>query len=205
MGNRKNIVVAAVLAMLTVGVNSASADSLNNLLQMDVKKSSVADTVDVTFFTTGESGNSVVTRKSNNRYVVLLPNISSSSSVAPSIGGVKDLITDIDVKHVNDGIGGYTKVTFGTTKPINIKTYMKKTNPLTQAQKDTKAIIAKNITATHVATKPAVSQTANSQSTAQKTVTHTTPIKPQVAQNKPNNTQKASAPTTPKIIPIELP
>lgn len=205
MGNRKNIVVAAVLAMLTVGVNSASADSLNNLLQMDVKKSSVADTVDVTFFTTGESGNSVVTRKSNNRYVVLLPNISSSSSVAPSIGGVKDLITDIDVKHVNDGIGGYTKVTFGTTKPINIKTYMKKTNPLTQAQKDTKAIIAKNITATHVVTKPAVSQTANPQSTAQKTVAHTTPIKPQVAQNKPNNTQKASAPTTPKIIPIELP
>ena len=104
MGNRKNIVVAAVLAMLIVGVNSASADSLNNLLQMDVKKSSVADTVDVIFFTTGESGNSVVTRKSNNRYVVLLPNISSSSSVAPSIGGVKDLITDIDVKHVNDGI-----------------------------------------------------------------------------------------------------
>ena len=205
MGNRKNIVVAAVLAMLTVGVNSASADSLNNLLQMDVKKSSVADTVDVTFFTTGESGNSVVTRKSNNRYVVLLPNISSSSSVAPSIGGVKDLITDVDVKHVNDGIGGYTKVTFGTTKPINIKTYMKKTNPLTQAQKDTKAIIAKNITAAHVATKPAVSQTANPQSTAQKTVAHTTPIKPQVVQNKPNNTQKASAPTTPKIIPIELP
>ena len=82
---------------------------------------------------------------------------------------------------------------------------MKKTNPLTQAQKDTKAIIAKNITATHVVTKPAVSQTANPQSTAQKTVAHTTPIKPQVAQNKPNNTQKASAPTTPKIIPIELP
>lgn len=206
MGNRKNIVVAAVLAMLTVGVNSANADSLNNLLQMDVKKSSVADTVDVTFFTTGDTGNSVVTRKSNNRYVVLLPNTSSSSSVAPSIGGVKDLITDIDVKHVNDGIGGYTKVTFGTTKPINIKTYMRKTNPLTQAQKDTKVIIAKNMTATPVATKPAVSQTAKPQATAQKPVAHTTtPVKPQVAQNKPNNTQKASAPTTPKIIPIELP
>lgn len=206
MGNKKNIVVAAVLAMLTVGINSANADSLNSLLQMDVKKSSVADTVDVTFYTTGNTGNSVVTRKSNNRYVVLLPNTSSSSSVAPSIGGVKDLITDIDVKHVNDGIGGYTKITFGTTKPINIKTYMKKTNPLTQAQKDTKAIIAKNISTTPVAIKPAVSQVAKPQPTAQKPVAHTPAAKPQAVQAKTNTTPtKASTPKITKVVPIELP
>ena len=142
--NKKNIVIAALLAMLSMGYNPADADSASSLLQMDVKKSSVENTVDVTFYTTGEQKNSVVTRKSNNRYVVLLPNVSSSASVAPSIGGVKDLITDIDVKHVNDGIGGYTKITFGTTKPISIKTHMKKTNPLTQAQKDSQAIIAKS-------------------------------------------------------------
>ena len=130
--------------MLFTSFNPAIADSLSNLLQMDVKKSSAADTVDVTFYTTGEASNSVVTRKANNRYVVLLPNTSSTASVTPSIGGVKDLITDVEVKHVNDGIGGYTKVTFGTTKPINIKTHMKKTNPLTQEQKDSQAIIAKN-------------------------------------------------------------
>ena len=143
MKNKKYIVIAAILAALSLGI-STNADTSSSLLQMDVQRASMADTVDVTFYTTGDLSNSVVTRKSNNRYVVLLPNIHSSSSVTPGIGGVKDLITDVEVKHVDDGIGGYTKVTFGTTKPINIKTHMKKTNPLTQAQKDYRAIIAKN-------------------------------------------------------------
>ena len=144
MGNKKHIVIAAVLAMLGSNIDVAMADSANSLLQMDVKKSSSVDSVDVTFYTTSPTPNSVVTRKSNNKYVVLLPNTDSSSSITPSLGGVKDLISNIEVKHINDGIGGYTKITFSTTKPINIKTYTKKTNPLTQAQKDYKNIIAKN-------------------------------------------------------------
>lgn len=194
--NKRNIIVAATLAMLFTSFNPAVADSLSNLLQMDVKKSSAADTVDVTFYTTGEASNSVVTRKANNRYVVLLPNTSSTASVAPSIGGVKDLITDVEVKHVNDGIGGYTKVTFGTTKPINIKTHMKKTNPLTQAQKDSQAIIAKN----NAVTKPATEQP-KAQATPKevaKTTTNNTQTKP-VTQA---TTQKTS---TPKVIPVSIP
>ena len=194
--NKRNIIVAATLAMLFTSFNPAIADSLSNLLQMDVKKSSAADTVDVTFYTTGEASNSVVTRKANNRYVVLLPNTSSTASVAPSIGGVKDLITDVEVKHVNDGIGGYTKVTFGTTKPINIKTHMKKTNPLTQAQKDSQAIIAKN----NAVTKPATEQP-KAQATPKevaKTTTNNIQTKP-VTQA---TTQKTS---TPKVIPVSIP
>ena len=187
--NKKNIIIAAVLAMFLTGFNPAIADSANSLLQMDVKKSSVENTVDVTFYTTGEQKNSVVTRKANNRYVVLLPNVSSSASVAPGIGGVKDLITDIDVKHVNDGIGGYTKVTFGTTKPINIKTHMKKTNPLTQAQKDSQAIIAKNNTP-----KPAAQQT------PAKPVANSTPAKTQTTNTQPTKTA-ASAPAKPSAAP----
>ena len=66
--------------------------------------------------------------------------------------GVRDLITDVDVKHVNDGMGGYTKVTFGTTKPINIKTHMAKTAPLSQEQKEARALVAKN---NAMASKPA--------------------------------------------------
>ena len=143
MKNKKNIIIAATLAILGISVNSAFADT-NNLIQMDIKRSSVTDTVDVTFYTTADSGNSVVTRKSSNRYVVLLPNTMSSSSATPNFGGVRDLITDVDVKHVNDGMGGYTKVTFGTTKPINIKTHMAKTAPLSQEQKEARALVAKN-------------------------------------------------------------
>ena len=71
--------------------SSVSIAGTNDLLKMDVKKSGSNDTVDVTFYTTGASTNSVVTRKSDNRYVVLLPNVAGSSSVTPNIGGVKDL------------------------------------------------------------------------------------------------------------------
>lgn len=209
MGKRKNIVVAAVLAMLVTGFSAANADSLNNLLQMDVKRASATDTVDVTFYTTNDSANSVVTRKSNNRYVVLLPNTSSSSSATPGIGGVKDLITNVEVKNVNDGMGGYTKVTFETVKPINIKTHMKKTNPLTQAQKDSKAIIAKNTT-------PAAAQSTKTQTTAQtKPAVQTKSAATTPAASKPATpaqpaAQKTSAPNKivnniPKIIPIEFP
>lgn len=197
--NKRNIIVAVTLAMLFTSFNPAIADSLSNLLQMDVKKSSAADTVDVTFYTTGEASNSVVTRKANNRYVVLLPNTSSTASVAPSIGGVKDLITDVEVKHVNDGIGGYTKVTFGTTKPINIKTHMKKTNPLTQEQKDSQAIIAKNNTVAKVAAEqPKAQATQSAPKETQKATANNTQTKPTVQAT----TQKTS---TPKVTPVSTP
>lgn len=144
MTNKKRIIITALAIALTTGFTSVRANNANSLLQMDVKKSSAVNTVDVTFYTTESMGNSVVTRKGNNRYVVLLPNVKGTSASTPGIGGVKDLITDVNIKNVDDGIGGYTKVTFTTTKPINIKTYVKKTSPLTQAQKDTKNIIAQN-------------------------------------------------------------
>lgn len=196
MISKKNIITVAIVASLMTGISTvAEANTTNNLLQMDVKRSSATDSVDVTFYTTGDSSNSIVSRKSNNRYVVLLPNVSGSSSVAPGIGGVKDLITDVNVKHVDDGIGGYMKVTFGTTKPINIKTYIKKTAPLTQAQKDYKALIAQNNIkpATQTAQqpkKPATPQPAVNKQPAQKA----TP-KP-VAQTKPANNAKTNNNTT---------
>ena len=69
---KKNIIITAILAALCLGFNIANAQSSNSLTQMDIKKSSASDTVDVTFYTTGENSNSVVSRKANNRYVVLL-------------------------------------------------------------------------------------------------------------------------------------
>lgn len=143
MINRK-FIVTTVLSVLLIGANVVFADSSNDLLRMDVKRSSAQDAVDVTFYTTGGATNSVVTRKSGNSYVVLLPNVSGSQSVVPSLGGVKDLVSDVTVKKVDDGIGGYTKITFNTVKPVKIQTYTKKTAPLTQAQQDYKAFIAQN-------------------------------------------------------------
>lgn len=191
MKSRRNIIIAAAIALLGTGFNAAFAE-MNNLIQMDVKRSSVADTVDVTFYTTLDSANSVATRKSSNRYVVLLPNTASTASVAPSFGAVKDLITDIDVKHVNDGMGGYTKVTFGTTKPINIKTHMAKTAPLSQAQKDARALIARN----------------NIQNTEPKPAVNSHPAKQSAQVPKQVAQVKQEAPKTsilPKIINVDFP
>ena len=209
MISKKNIITVAIVASLMTGISAvAEANTTNNLLQMDVKRSSATDSVDVTFYTTGDSSNSIVSRKSNNRYVVLLPNVSGSSSVAPGIGGVKDLITDVDVKHVDDGIGGYMKVTFGTTKPINIKTYIKKTAPLTQAQKDYKALIAQNNIkpATQTAQqhkKPATPQPAVNKQPAQKATPQ--PVSQTKSANNAktnNNTTKTTQKTETKAITL---
>ena len=139
----KKLLVTTVLSVVLIAGNTAFADS-SDLLRMDVKKASSEDTVDVTFYTTGAPTNTVVTRKSGNTYVVLLPNVAGNQSIVPSLGGVKDLVSDVSVKNVDDGIGGYTKVTFNTTKPVKIQTYTKKTAPLTKAQQDYKNLIAQN-------------------------------------------------------------
>lgn len=142
MINRK-FLVTTVLSVVLIAGSAAMADS-NDLLRMDIKKASSEDTVDVTFYTTGGATNSVVTRKSGNTYIVLLPNVSGNQSIVPSLGGVKDLVSNVSVKNVDDTIGGYTKVTFNTTKPVKIQTYTKRTAPLTKAQQDYKNLIAQN-------------------------------------------------------------
>ena len=121
---------------MSIGFANAS-----DLVQMDIKKSS-DNAVDITFFTTGSTSSPMVTRKSDNKYVVLMPNVSGSNTSAPSLGAVKGLITNVDVKNVDDGMNGYTKVTFTTTKPINIKTHTQQTAPLSTEEKNAKAIIA---------------------------------------------------------------
>jgi len=178
---KKNFIMIAAAALIS-GSLAVYADS-NDLLKMDIKRSSMNDAVDVTFYTTGGSTSSVVTRKSDNRYVVLLPNVAGSPSVAPNIGGVKDLISDVDVKSVDDGIGGYTKVTFTTTKPVKIQTTTKKTAPLTQAQHDYKNLIAANSN-----TKPAVSSTPKTTAQTTKPAVQTQNTKPAV-----NTTAKPAA------------
>ena len=136
MINKKNILAIATLICLTFVPADASS-----LVQMDIKKTS-DNAVDVTFYATGVNGNPIVTRKSNNKYVVLMPNIASGSVSTPDLSSVKDLISDVNVKNVDDGMSGYTKVTFITTKPVNIKTYMQKAAPLTQEEKEAKSLIA---------------------------------------------------------------
>ena len=190
MIKNKSILTTIVLLGLIFGGVSVSADSANNLLKMDVKRSSANDTVDVTFYTTGNNYNSIVTRKSDNKYVVLLPNTSGSSSIVPNLGGVKDLISDINVKSVDDGIGGYTKVTFSTTKPVKIQTFTKKTDPLTKAQEEYKNLIAQHDSA------PAIRVGQNNTSANTKPVSNTKTTTQTTAKPAANKTTQQTTPKT---------
>ncbi|MBE7709048.1 MAG: hypothetical protein E7Z93_01225 [Cyanobacteria bacterium SIG32] len=136
MLNKKNLLAAlAVMCVTFTSVNAA------DLVQMDINKTTDNE-VDVTFHTTEVSSTPMVTRKSDNKYVILMPNVAGQNAGKPDLSAVKDIITNIDIKNVDDGIGGYTKVTFITTKPLNIKTSVKKAAPITQEEKAAKEIIA---------------------------------------------------------------
>lgn len=136
MVNKKNLLLIA-----TVMCFSFASANASNLVQMDIKKTSDS-AVDVTFYTTEVSGNPMVTRKSNNKYVILMPNVAGKNAGTPDLSAVKDIITNVDVKNVDDGMSGYTKVTFITTKPINIKTKTQKAAPVTAEESAAKALIA---------------------------------------------------------------
>lgn len=136
MINKKNVLAAlAVMCMTFTSVNASS------LVQMDINKVTDGE-VNITFHTTEISGTPMVTRKSDNKYVILMPNVAGQNAGKPDLSAVKDIITNVDIKNVDDGIGGYTKVTFITTKPLNIKTNVKKAAPVTQEEKAAKEIIA---------------------------------------------------------------
>lgn len=114
----------------------------NDLVQMDLKRSSDSS-VDVTLFTTDSYGDNVLVRKkSDNKYVILVPNVQSSGFNASNLNGVKDLVSNVDIKTINDTNGGYTKVTLITTKPLDIKTKTVKNGPITAEQKEYNTLIA---------------------------------------------------------------
>ena len=188
MINRKLFFTLVVSTILAISIPSVFASSSNDLLRMDVKRSSAQDSVDVTFYTTGNPANSVVTRKTGNSYVVLLPNVSGNQSVVPSLGGVKDLVSDVSVKNVDDGIGGYTKVTFTTTKPLRIQTFSKQTAPLTTAQQGYKNLLAQSNNI-----KPVNNTSAKQPAAQTKTQSANTQTKPAAQTQKAVNTQKQTS------------
>jgi len=114
-----------------------------SLVQMDVRKTG-DDSVNLTFQTTDASSQNVIVRKkSDNKYVILVPKISSENYKNPGVGStVKGLISDIEVRSIDDGADGYTKVTLITTKPLNINASTQKTAPMSAEDKEYKNLIA---------------------------------------------------------------
>ena len=138
---KSNIISIAIILGLSL-VPATFADNANNLVQLDLKRTS-NDAVNVTLFTTNNYNDNVIVRKkSDNKYVILIPKVQSSGFSASNLNGVRDLVSNVDVKTVNDTSGGYTKVTLITTKPLEIKTSSRKSAPVTQEQKDYQTLIA---------------------------------------------------------------
>ena len=138
--NKSLIISSAIVFALAAPVAIADVD--NNLVQLDLKKSST-NAVDVTLVTSESYGDNVLVRKkSDNKYVILIPQVRSAGYSASNLGGVRDLVSSVDVKTVDDTSGGYTKVTLITTKPLDIKTRTVKSRPITADQREYNTLIA---------------------------------------------------------------
>ena len=151
-------------------INFANVETFanNTLNQIDVRKNS-SDGLEFTLYTSSPyADNVVVTKKSDNKYVILMPNVNGSSASKPNFASVKDIVTDIDVRAVDDAGNGYTKVTVITNRPVDIKTNTLKSAAPTEGQKEYRALIAQQQAKT-TASKPApvqVKETAPAQTSA---------------------------------------
>ncbi|MBO6086798.1 hypothetical protein J6P92_00430 [bacterium] len=142
MAVKKSYIISLALSLALCAPVVNSADN-NSLVQLDLKRAS-DNSVDITLVTTENYGENVLVRKkSDSKYVILIPKVKSTGYRASNLAGVNDLVQSVDVKTVDDTSGGYTKVTLITTKPLDIKTRTTKSAPITSEQNEYNNLIAK--------------------------------------------------------------
>ena len=94
---KSNLISIAILLGLMTPMAFAET---NSLVQLDLKRTS-NDAVNVTLFTTNTYNDNVMVRKkSDNKYVILIPKVQSSGFSASNLNGVRDLVSNVDVKLV---------------------------------------------------------------------------------------------------------
>ena len=124
----RNIAICLLLCA-TAFISEVNANGLN---KVDIKRStSSASTLNVTIFTDNPYDENVaVTKKSDNKYVILMPNVSGSSESSIDYSSIQDIVSDVNLKSVEDGSNKYTKVTLTTSNPVTITTSTRKSAPL---------------------------------------------------------------------------
>ncbi len=202
---RNNCVIGTILllGLAFAPMNGAFATD-NNLVQLDLKKGN-GNAVDITFFTSENYGSNVIVRKkSDNKYVILMPKVLTAGYRSADLESVKDFVSNIDVKSVNDGAAGYTKVTLITTKPLNITTRVSKAAPLTEAQKQYKTLIAEAYTVKNNVNKSAQTKTARlTEVTTNKAPASSASINKN-QQVQASKTQAQSKPALQKLTPVDI-
>lgn len=123
--------LVAFLAILSLFIFDAGFSvAADSILSTTLRKTS-ANGLNLTFFTRGDNKEKpIVKDKGNNKYVILLPNLSDSTSSGPDLRMVSDLVSDVDVKTINEGAVTYTKITLTSKKPIVINAETKKRHSL---------------------------------------------------------------------------
>ena len=112
--DRLSLILLLCLSLTNFTSNQALAE--NTLNQVDVRRNA-SDGLEFTLYTSSPyADNVVVTKKSDNKYVILMPNVNNAPNAKPDFSSVKDIVSDLDVRAVNDGQGGYTKVTVITNR-----------------------------------------------------------------------------------------
>lgn len=101
----------------------------NNLLKMDVHKTP-AGNIKVTLYTKKPYKDSVVVnKKTDNEYVIYLPETASSLTAKPSSNSASDVVRSIEVKtqqySPQQDQKGYTKIIFSTSEPVEITPQVK--------------------------------------------------------------------------------
>lgn len=134
--------ITLLLSLALANFSGCEVFANNSLNQVEVRKNST-DSLQFTLYTSSPyADNVVVTKKSDNRYVILMPNIETTTGAKPDFSAVRDVVSDIDVRTINDGSNGYTKLTVTTNRPIDIKTSTAKSSAPSQSEREYRALIS---------------------------------------------------------------
>ncbi len=122
----KYIVSFLVFLAFTLS-NSVFAAGSNAILSTSVRKTAT-DGLSLTFFTKSENSEQpIVKDKGNNQYVILLPNLQDTTGRIPDLRAVSDMVSDVNIKTINEGAVTYTKVSVTTKKPVKINAETRRT------------------------------------------------------------------------------
>lgn len=122
---------SSIICILLVGMQSVFAQNFNNnLLKADVNKNSLGG-VKVTLYTSKPYKDAIVAnKKSDNEYVILMPETANSLTSKPSLNSASDVVKSVEVKtqQYNGNVKGYTKIVITTAKPVEVVPQVKTLN-----------------------------------------------------------------------------
>lgn len=205
LGKRLSLICAATV----VAGNFAFADAGKNCIT-DVKLNKDGGSVRVNIYTNKPYTDSVVvSKKEGNKYVILVPETTSSVKTAPKVTGGGNV--SVSMQTINAG-KGYTKITIVSDKSINVlpKTITSSVSVKTvskPAQKTSKP--AQTLSKTNQSTTKKATQSAKTvKKQTQKTVAkhaqtkNVTPVKKQESAKKVVHVKKQT-PVTKSVVPVK--